>query len=52
LLVEENGSFEYGGDNIGPSNVIKEHLKCVKTTGNSKKGKKEYVYHLFVESKM
>ncbi len=41
LLVEENSSFEYSGDNIGPSNVIKEHLKRVKTTGHSKKGKKE-----------
>jgi hypothetical protein len=25
LLVEENGSIEYDGDNVGPSNVIKEH---------------------------
>ncbi len=40
LLVEENGSIEYDGDNVGPSNVIKEHLKWVKTTGHSKKGKK------------
>jgi hypothetical protein len=40
LLVEENGSIEYDGDNVFPSNVIKEHLKRVKTTGHSKKGKK------------
>jgi hypothetical protein len=40
LLVEENGSIEYDGNNVGPSNVIKEHLKQVKTTGHSKKGKK------------
>jgi hypothetical protein len=53
LLVEENGLIEYGGGNVGPSNVIKEHLNLVKTTGHSKKGKKrEYVYHLFVESKL
>jgi hypothetical protein len=41
-LVEENGSIEYDGGNVGPSNVIKEHLKQVKTTGHSKKGKKEF----------
>ena len=41
LLVEENGSIEYDGDDVGPSNIIKEHLKRVKTTGHSKKGKKE-----------
>jgi hypothetical protein len=41
LLVEENGSIEYDGDNVRPSNVIKEHLKHVKTNGHSKKGKKE-----------
>ena len=40
LLVEENGSIEYDGDDVGPSNVIKEHFKGVKTTGHSKKGKK------------
>jgi hypothetical protein len=39
LLVEENGLIEYDGDNVGPHNVIKEHLKRVKTTGHSKKGK-------------
>jgi hypothetical protein len=39
-LVEENGSIEYDGDDVGPSNVIKEHLKRVKTTGHSKKSKK------------
>jgi hypothetical protein len=32
LLVEENGSIEYDGDNVSPSNVIKEQLKRVKTT--------------------
>jgi hypothetical protein len=53
LLVEENGLIEYDGDDVGPSNVVKEHLKCVKTTGHSKKvKKKKYVYHLFVESKL
>ncbi len=41
LLVEENSLIEYDGDNFGPSNVVKEHLKRVKTTGHSKKGKKE-----------
>ncbi len=40
LLVEEKGSIEYDGDDVGPSNVIKKHLKRVKTTGHSKKGKK------------
>jgi hypothetical protein len=25
LLVEENGLIEYDGDDVGPSNVIKEH---------------------------
>ncbi len=40
LLVEENGSIEYDGVNVGPSNDIKEQLKQVKTTGHSKKGKK------------
>jgi hypothetical protein len=40
LLVEENGSIVYDGDDVGPSNVVKEHLKRVKTTGHSKKGKK------------
>ncbi len=39
LLVEENGLIEYDGDDVVPSNVIKEHFKCVKTTGHSKKGK-------------
>jgi hypothetical protein len=39
LLVEEKSLIEYG-DNVGPSNVIKEHLKHLKTTGHSKKGKK------------
>jgi hypothetical protein len=41
LLAEENGSIEYDGDDVGPSNVIKKHLKQVKTSGHSKKGKKE-----------
>jgi hypothetical protein len=41
LLVEENGLIEYDGDGVGPSKSIKEHLKRVKTTGPSKKGKKE-----------
>jgi hypothetical protein len=27
LLVEENGSIEYDGDDVGPSNVVKEQLK-------------------------
>jgi hypothetical protein len=40
LLVEENGLIEYDGDNVGLSNVIKEHLKRIKTTGHSKTGKK------------
>jgi hypothetical protein len=40
LLVEENGSIEYDGDNVGPSNVVKEHLKRVKMPGHSKKDKK------------
>jgi hypothetical protein len=40
LLAEENGSIEYDGGDVGPSNVIKEQLKRVKTTGHSKKGKK------------
>jgi hypothetical protein len=40
LLAEENGSIEYDGENVGPSNVIKEHLKQVKTPGRSKKSKK------------
>ncbi len=43
LLVEENGSIEYDGDNVDPSNVINEHLKCVKTIGHSKKGKKRNI---------
>jgi hypothetical protein len=30
LLVEENGLIEYDGDNVGPSNVVKEHLKRVR----------------------
>ncbi len=41
LLVEENGLIEYDGDDVGPSNVVKEHLERVKTTGHSKKGKKK-----------
>jgi hypothetical protein len=44
LLVEENGSIEYDGDNVGPSNVVKEQLKQVKTTGHLKKGKKRNMY--------
>ncbi len=40
LLQEENRSIEYDGDDVGHSNIIKEHLKRVKTTGHSKKGKK------------
>ncbi len=40
LLVEKKGSIEYDGDDVGPRNVIREHLKQVKTTGHSKKGKK------------
>jgi hypothetical protein len=40
LLVEENGSIEYDGDNVGPGYAIKEHLKQVKTTGHSNEGKK------------
>jgi hypothetical protein len=40
-LVEENGLIQYNGDDVGPSNVIKEHLKRVKTTGHSKTGKKK-----------
>jgi hypothetical protein len=38
-LVEENGSIEYDGDDVGPSNVVKEQLKRVKTTGYLKKDK-------------
>jgi hypothetical protein len=41
LLVEGNSSIEYDGNDVGPSNVIQEHLKHVKTTGHSKKGEKE-----------
>jgi hypothetical protein len=44
LLAEENGSIEYDGDDVGPSNVIKEQLKQVKTTGHLKKGKKRIMY--------
>jgi hypothetical protein len=44
LLVEENGSIEYDGDDVGPSNVVKEQLKQVKTTGHSKKCKKRIMY--------
>jgi hypothetical protein len=40
LLVEKNGSIGYDGDHVGPSNVIKEQLKQVKTTGHLKIGKK------------
>ncbi len=39
LLVEKNGSIKYDGDDVGPSNVVKEQLKRVKTTGHLKKGK-------------
>ncbi len=48
LLVEENSSIEYDGDNVGPSNVFKEHLKRVKTTGHSKKGKKRMMCTTFL----
>ncbi len=27
LLVDVKGAIEYYGDNVGPSNVVKEHLK-------------------------
>jgi hypothetical protein len=47
-LVEENGSIEYDGDGVGPSNVVKEQLKQVKTTGYSKKGKKRIMYTTFL----
>jgi hypothetical protein len=40
LLVNGKGAIEYDGDNVGPSNVVKEHLKRVKMPGHSKKGKK------------
>ncbi len=39
-MVEENDLIEHDGNNIEPSNVVKEHLKHVKITGHSKKGKK------------
>jgi hypothetical protein len=29
-LVEENSLIEYDGEDVGPSKVVKEHLKCVK----------------------
>ena len=43
LLVEENGSIEYDGDNVGPSNFVKEYFKHVKMPGHSKKGKKSHM---------
>ncbi len=36
----KKGAIEYDGDNVGPSNVVKEHLKRVETPSHSKKGKK------------
>jgi hypothetical protein len=40
LLVDEKGAIEYDGNDVGPSNVVKDHLKRVKMPGHSKKGKK------------
>jgi hypothetical protein len=33
LLFQNNGSSNYLSDNVGPCNVVTEHLKCVKTSG-------------------
>jgi hypothetical protein len=35
-LFQNNGSSNYLCDNVGPYNVVKEHLKCVKTSGGLK----------------
>ncbi len=32
-LFQNNGSSNYLSDNVGPFNVVTEHLKCVKTSG-------------------
>ncbi len=32
LVNEKKGAIEYDCDNVGPSKVVKEHLKRVKTT--------------------
>jgi hypothetical protein len=32
-LFQNNGSSNYLSDNVGPCNVVTEHLKCVKTSG-------------------
>ncbi len=32
-LFQNNGSSNYLNDNVGPSNVVTEHLKRVKTSG-------------------
>ncbi len=33
---QNNGSSNYLSDNVGPCNVVTEHLKCVKTSGGLK----------------
>jgi hypothetical protein len=35
-LSQNNGSSNYLSDNVGPCNVVTEHLKCVKTFGGLK----------------
>jgi hypothetical protein len=40
LLINEKGAIEDDGDDVGPGNVVKEHLKRVNMPGHSKKGKK------------
>ncbi len=33
VTVRKMGEFNFNGDNVGQSNVIKERIKCVKTVG-------------------
>jgi hypothetical protein len=35
-LFQNNGSSNYLNDNVGPCNVVAEHLKCVKTSSGLK----------------
>ncbi len=42
-MINEKGDIEYDGDDVWPRNIVKEHLKCVKTPGHSKKGKKIFI---------
>jgi hypothetical protein len=46
LLFQNNGSSNYLSDNVGPSNVVTEHLKHVKTFGVLK-GKVIYILCYF-----